>query len=69
MPLGQMQGRGYEWTTQSRHLVFNMSVQQTHGARTTVRYEVNSGSLVNLDELAQTARRHNEFVPDVEHSF
>jgi len=66
---GQMQGRGHEWTTQSRHLVFNMSVQQLHGPKITVRYEVNSGSLVNLTELALAERRHDEFVPDVAHSF
>lgn len=67
--LGQMQGRGYEWTTQSRHLVFNMSVQRSNGARTSVRYEVNSGALVNLNELALAERRHEKVVLDVQHSF
>jgi hypothetical protein len=39
------------------------------GGRATVRYEVNSGSLVNLNELALAERRPEKFVLDVQHSF
>jgi len=68
--LGEMHGRSYEWTTQSRHLVFNMSVQHSSRARTTtVRYEVNSSALVNLKELALAERHHEKVVLDVQHSF
>jgi hypothetical protein len=67
--LGQMQGRGYEWSTQSRHLVFNMSVLEPNGTRTIVRYEVNPGSLENLNELARAERRNDKFLPDVRNSF
>ena len=67
--LGQMQGRGYEWSTQSHHLVFNMSVLKPTGTTTTVRYEVNTGSLANLNELARAERHNDKFVPDLRHSF
>ena len=69
MLLGQMQGRGYDWSTQSRHLVFNMSALKPNGTTTTVRYEVNTGSLANLNELARAERRNDKFVPDLRHSF
>jgi hypothetical protein len=67
--LGQMQGSGYEWSTQTRHLVFNMSVLDPNGPHTVVRYEVNPGYLANLTEIARAERQHDRFKPNVEQSF
>jgi hypothetical protein len=67
--LGQMQGRGYEWSTQSRHLVFNMTVLGMRGATTLTRYEVNRDYLVDLTALARAERRDEKIVPDLQHAF
>ena len=61
--LGQMQGRGYDWSTLTRHLIFNMSVARPHGVASVVRYEVNSAYLVNLTELARSERRDEKIIP------
>jgi hypothetical protein len=55
--LGTMRGRGYTWSTESRHLLFDMSAAGPGGASTVTRYEVNPGFLVNLTELALEERQ------------
>jgi hypothetical protein len=67
--LGQMRGSGYEWSTATRHLVFNMSVLNPNGPRTVVRYEVNPGYLANLAEIARAERQHDRFKPNLQQSF
>jgi len=61
--LGQMLGRGYDWSTLTRHLIFNMSVARPHGVTSVVRYEVNSAYLVDLTELARNERRDEKVIP------
>lgn len=67
--LGQMQGTGYEWSTQSRHLVFRMSAEQSGGAPTVVRYEVNPSALVNLTLLAREEQEYHPSSPDLHNAF
>jgi len=67
--LGQMQDSGYEWSTQTRHLVFNMSFLNPNGPRTVVRYEVNPGFLANLTGIARAERQHDRFKPNLAQSF
>jgi len=62
--LGQMSGTGYEWSTQTRHLVFNTTVLDAKGLRTTVRYEVNPAFLVNLNELTRTEHDSDKIKAD-----
>lgn len=67
--LGRMDGKGYEWSTQSRHLVFQMSAEQPGGARTVVRYEVNPSALVNLSLLARQEQEFHPAAPDLHKAF
>lgn len=67
--LGQMQGTGYEWSTQSRHLVFRMYSEQPGGVQMVVRYEVNSSALVNLTLLAREEREYQLPPPDWHHAY
>jgi hypothetical protein len=62
--IGRMDGTGYDWSTQTRHLVFNTSVLTGKGSRTTVRYEVNPAYLVNLNELARTEHESDKVKAD-----
>jgi len=62
--LGQMYGTGYEWSTQTRHLVFNTTLVNGKGSRSTVRYEVNPAWLVNLDELVRNEHDSDKIKAD-----
>jgi hypothetical protein len=67
--LGQMQGRGYAWSTESRHLIFDVSVAMPGKAMSLVRYEVNPGLLINLNELAKDDGAPDSAQPDWNRAF
>ena len=64
MLLGRMYGVSYEWSTQTRHLVFNTTMVNGAGSRATVRYEVNPAFLVNLNELARSEHDSDKIKAD-----
>jgi hypothetical protein len=67
--LGQMQGRSYAWSTETRHLVFDVSMAMPGKALGIVRYEVNPGVLVNLTQLAKVEVRRDTSRPDWNRAF
>ncbi len=58
VPLGQMEGRGYEWSLPNRHLQFLMTASGADRKNAVVRYEVNQAAVVNLTALKNSERRH-----------
>jgi hypothetical protein len=69
--LGQMQGRSYAWSTETHHLIFDVSRAMPGKTPAVVRYEVNPGFLVNLTELAkdEAEARRDTSRPDWNRAF
>ncbi|HEY4211273.1 MAG TPA: hypothetical protein VGM84_07315 [Steroidobacteraceae bacterium] len=68
VPLGQMEGRGYEWSLPNRHLQFLVTASTAARGNAVVRYEVNQAAVVNMTELAKSERRHGPVHIDVRNS-